>query len=355
MARSMTGPKALAVLCLLVFAAVSVSARYQPSHGRGNAPYGQNGNYTGFGLRNNYYQRLCPKAESLVTTAVKAAYAQDNSIIAGLIRLFFHDCFVRGCDGSVLLDGPNSEMQGAPNINSLRGFNVIDAAKAAIEQVCPGTVSCADIVSYAARDSIVLGGGVIPFGLWLGGRKDGSVSLASDTLTELPSPFLNYSALVQNFANKGLSPYEMITLSGAHTVGHAHCGIILSRLYNFQGTGLPDPAIDPTYLPTLQNLCPATAPGNIINMDMTTPTTIDVDYINDVLRGRGLFESDNALRTTSQGVSTLKLLDRNNVFSPAFSLAVLKMGTIQVLTGTAGNVRTNCSTIVGAVAGPSHW
>lgn len=121
---------------------------------------------------------------------------------------------LQGCDASVLLDGSDVEKLGAPNANSLRGFEIIDDAKSRIEAVCPGVVSCADIVSFAARDAIVLGGGSIPFGLWLGGRKDGSVSVSSETLTELPAPFLNYAQLVTAFANKGLSQYEMITLSG---------------------------------------------------------------------------------------------------------------------------------------------
>jgi hypothetical protein len=61
---------------------------------------------------------------------------------------------VQGCDGSVLLDGPNSEKTAGPNF-SLRGFEVVDTIKQALEAACPATVSCADILAYAARDSVV--------------------------------------------------------------------------------------------------------------------------------------------------------------------------------------------------------
>ncbi|RZC65933.1 hypothetical protein C5167_009623 [Papaver somniferum] len=78
---------------------------------------------------------------------------------ASLLRLHFHDCFVNGCDGSILLDDASNftgEQNANPNQNSVRGFNVIDDIKTAVEKVCPGVVSCADILTMAARKSVVL-------------------------------------------------------------------------------------------------------------------------------------------------------------------------------------------------------
>jgi hypothetical protein len=67
---------------------------------------------------------------------------------------------VQGCDGSILLDGPNSEKLALPNLNSVRGYEVIDAIKADLEKACPGVVSCADVVAYAAKYGVLL---VCPF------------------------------------------------------------------------------------------------------------------------------------------------------------------------------------------------
>jgi peroxidase len=66
---------------------------------------------------------------------------------------------LQGCDGSILLDDTDDmvgEKMAKPNNNSVRGYEVIDTIKSAVNTVCLGNVvSCADILAVAARDSIV--------------------------------------------------------------------------------------------------------------------------------------------------------------------------------------------------------
>lgn len=64
----------------------------------------------------------------------------------------------QGCDASILLNdaaGIVSEKNARQNFRSARGYEVIDGIKSAVEKVCPGVVSCADILAIVARDSSV--------------------------------------------------------------------------------------------------------------------------------------------------------------------------------------------------------
>nr|GMD02143.1 Peroxidase 67 [Ipomoea batatas] len=109
-------------------------------------------------LSPGFYSKSCPKLFQTVNSVVQSAIQKEARMGASLLRLFFHDCFVNGCDGSVLLDDTSSftgEKRAEPNFQSARGFEVIDQIKSDVEKVCPGVVSCADILAIASRDSTV--------------------------------------------------------------------------------------------------------------------------------------------------------------------------------------------------------
>ena len=105
---------------------------------------------------------------------------------------------------------------------------MIDEAKAKIEAQCPQTVSCADIIAFAARDSVFNAGGIhydVP-----GGRFDGRVSLKNEVIKNIPDPFFNVTQLENNFTQKGLSLEEMVTLSGL-TLLMAHIALFSENFY----------------------------------------------------------------------------------------------------------------------------
>lgn len=168
-------------------------------------------------LSSQYYDQTCPQAEKIILQAVYNASMHDPKVPARILRMFFHDCFIRGCDASLLLDstaGNQAEKDGPPNI-SVRSFYVIDDAKVKLEAACPHTVSCADIVGIAARDVVIMSGG--PFWNLLKGRKDGRVSRANETIN-LPAPTFNMSQLIQSFAKRGLGVIKIWLLYQAATL-----------------------------------------------------------------------------------------------------------------------------------------
>ncbi|KAF3546665.1 hypothetical protein DY000_02002314, partial [Brassica cretica] len=161
-------------------------------------------------LKNGYYSSSCPRAESIVRSTVESHFDSHPTISPGLLRLHFHDCFVQGCDGSVLIKGKSAEQAALAN-GGLRGFEVIDDAKAQLELECPGVVSCADILALAARDAVDLSSG--PSWRVPTGRKDGRISLASEA-SNLPSPFDSVAVQKQKFEAKGLDAHDLVTLLG---------------------------------------------------------------------------------------------------------------------------------------------
>ncbi|GLJ15992.1 hypothetical protein SUGI_0264770 [Cryptomeria japonica] len=299
-------------------------------------------------LELGFYNSVCPHAEEIVLNVAKKHIPLAPSLAAALIRMHFHDCFVRGCDGSVLLNSKNgntAEKDAFPNL-SLRGFGVIDEAKSALEEYCPGVVSCADILALIARDALLLTGG--PYWEVPTGRKDGLVSSASEVLTNLPFASFNFSQLKASFASKGLNIKDLVVLSGAHTIGISHCGPSFSnRLYNFTGKGDEDPSMDKYYVANLKKYkCKSPADSStIVEMDPGSHRTFDISYYKMLKKRRGLFQSDSALLTdaTSKAYVDEELVGSNYKFFSDFAKSVVKMGQIGVLTGNDGEIRHNCA------------
>ncbi|XP_024963165.1 peroxidase N1-like [Cynara cardunculus var. scolymus] len=301
----------------------------------------------GQGTRVGFYQTTCPRVETIVQAAVQSAVRSDPTIAPGLLRMFFHDCFVNGCDGSILIDGPTSEKTALPN-SQLRGFDVIDAAKRQLETTCPGVVSCADILALAARDSVVQTGGTgwaVPTG-----RRDGLVSQNSDA-ANLPAFNDPVSVQISKFTAKNLNTQDLVALSGAHTIGTAACVLFRYRLYNFNNTNGPDPAIDQAFLPQLRTLCPDGGDNaRRVGLDTGSVNNFDNSYYANLRSGRGVLESDAVLwrdpttqRFVQRFLGVRGLLGLT--FNVEFGRSMVRMGNIELKTGTQGEIRRVCNAI----------
>ncbi|KAL2474275.1 Peroxidase 27 [Abeliophyllum distichum] len=296
-------------------------------------------------LKLGFYRKTCPSVEAIVKKTTASVISRVPTLAAPLLRLHFHDCFVRGCDGSVLLNSNRNnqaEKDAIPN-QSLRGFGVIDRVKSAVEKKCPGVVSCADILALTARDAVSLIKG--PFWKVPLGRRDGKVSIMMEALINLPPPFANITQLKAQFAANNLTTKDLVVLSGSHTIGTSHCSSFSSRLYNFTGRNDTDPSLDPNYIVRLKSKCKPADVTTLVEINPGSFKTFDQDYYTQVAKRRGLFQSDAALLDDTETKAYVKLqsASHGSTFFKDFATSMVKMGKIGVLTGNAGEIRKRCA------------
>lgn len=161
----------------------------------------------------------------------------------------------------------------------------------------------------------------------------------SAATASIPPPTSNLTALISSFAAQGLSIKELVTLAGAHTIGFTRCTSFRSRIYN-------DSNIDPAFAKSLQSKCPRNGSDNVLApLDLQTPTYFDNDYYKNLLNKKGILHSDQELFNGSYKTDpwVKRYAGRDfSVFFTEFPKAMIKMGNIKPLTGTAGQVRINC-------------
>ncbi|CAL9050261.1 unnamed protein product [Musa banksii] len=302
--------------------------------------------YGGPFLYPQFYDHSCPKAQEIVKSIVAKAVAKEARMAASLLRLHFHDCFVKGCDASILLDSSGtivSEKGSIPNRNSVRGFEVIDEIKSALEKECPHTVSCADVLALAARDSTVLAGG--PYWDVPLGRRDSLGASIQGSNNNIPAPNNTFQTILTKFKLKGLDLVDLVALSGSHTIGLSRCTSFRQRLYNQTGKGFPDFTLDPAYAAHLRTRCPRSGGDqNLFPLDFVSPTKFDNSYFRNLMAKTGLLSSDEILFTNNP--ATMHLVElyaaHNELFFQHFARSMVKMGNITPLTGNKGEIRMNC-------------
>ncbi|VAH64895.1 unnamed protein product [Triticum turgidum subsp. durum] len=263
------------------------------------------------GLAIGFYNKTCPKAEELVLEEMRDIVHEDRTLGPALLRLLFHDCFVRGCDGSIMLKSRSKKGE---------------------------------------RDAMFQSNG--PRFPVETGRRDGKVSLCIDAENDLAPPHANIVDLKTYFSVKNLSWKDLVVLSGSHTIGRAQCAAFApDRLYNNSGLGVQDPTLDKAYAPELRERC---EPGNkedetLVDMDPKSPYEFDLSYYRDVLSNKTLFVSDQALlddRWTRDYVARMAAAESTEEYFEDYAAAMINMGRMEVLTGGNGEIRKFCSAYV---------
>ncbi|KAL3653417.1 hypothetical protein CASFOL_003098 [Castilleja foliolosa] len=240
---------------------------------------------------------------TIVKSAVQDEINKEARMGASLLRLHFHDCFVNGCDASVLLDDTASfigEKGAAANLNSARGFEVIDQIKAELEKQCPGKVYCADILTLAARDSVFILGG--PHWRVELGRKDARTASLDDANKDIPLSNWTLGQRAARFNALGLSTNELVALAGAHTMR--------------QTKNSTSVKFDKNY------------------------------YTNEAEQSEDRDNTQACPVMLINGKATKSIVNRYgdnpNAFSADFAAAMIKMSEIKPLTGRDGEIRQNC-------------
>ncbi|XP_030960081.1 peroxidase 11 [Quercus lobata] len=301
-------------------------------------------------LKLDYYASTCPTLFEIIKKEMECAVLADPRNAALILRLHFHDCFVQGCDGSILLDDTitlQGEKKASPNINSMKGFRIIDSIKNKLESECPGIVSCADILTTAARDAVILVGG--PYWEVPLGRKDSITANYALANTNIPTADEGLISIISKFLYQGLSVTDVVALSGAHTIGMARCTNFRSRIYgDFEATSGHDP-ISESHLSSLKSICPPNGGGdnNITAMDYDTPNLFDNSFYQILLKGEGLLNSDQEMYSSLFGIETKELVKKyaadTVAFFQQFSDSMVKLGNIiNSDSFVTGEVRRNC-------------
>lgn len=140
----------------------------------------------------------------------------------------------------------------------------------------------------------------------------------------------------------------LCSFTGAHTIGFAQCFTFKYRLFNYKGSGKPDPALDSSALQNLQSLCSNqdSSNTNVAPLDPLSIYRFDNVYYKNLLQNTGLLESDQALMGDSTTAALVMAYSMNPyLYSSDFAASMVKMGNIGVLTGQDGEIRKVCRSV----------
>ncbi|XWS11917.1 hypothetical protein CRYUN_Cryun37aG0046400 [Craigia yunnanensis] len=321
-------------------------------------------------LEYDFYPETCPGAEMIIRAKVHQLFKIKAAVAPALLRLAFHDCFIEGCDASILLDaveGMDSEKDSPPN-ESLKGFDVIDIIKSELEKVFPDWF-------YPLNT----------------GRRDSAAFFSDSAINDLPPPNAGLSETLASFSSRGFDERETVSLLGAHSIGVIHCKFFRNRLYNFGGTDEPDPTLDSEFLNRMRSKCPkshsSTSPAPSPSFDGSSSPTAQSPsfhnslsseaaaspsfekllssspkdqgmamtyegtgadfgtvYYRSLLQGKGILYADQQLMVET-GLWVRAYASDASLYHRDFALAMMKLSNLHVLTTPRGQIQHNCSRV----------
>lgn len=213
-------------------------------------------------LKLGFYDDSCPKAEKMILDFVEEHIPNAPTVAASLLRMHFHDCFVRvRCNAfvstqSCFLHGMFdailrvvmalcSSIQPAPTklrrprlrTKHSAGSTSSIAWRAWWRKNARGSFRVRTFLRWLreTRSESLYADKLIPCSklmFWMQtlilfvwrqggpiwrvptGRRDGLISNLSEALSEIPAPTSNLSSLQTSFANKGLNAADLVLLSG---------------------------------------------------------------------------------------------------------------------------------------------
>ncbi|KAH6555047.1 hypothetical protein KP509_1Z286400 [Ceratopteris richardii] len=293
------------------------------------------------------------QAQVMVRVAALAS-AVFAMILVGATGSGERNDYSSGCDGSVLLDGNNSEKLAPGNNNLLLGFEVVDDLKESITSKCDIQISCADILALAARSAVqsVSVSHVtwsVPFG-----RYD-SKSPYSNLTKDLPGTEDTMDVIITQSTHMSTvhqlrSSCVSLYLCGGHTIGRTHCSFTRRRLYG-NITSISALYSDPQYATYLKQECPKLqtdeqASEIEITLDNISRDSFDPGFFRALRKGRVSMKSDMVIGDPAnspdvQAAVTL-FTDDAYAFYNTLASGMEVMGSAHTLGREEGEIRANC-------------
>jgi len=172
---------------------------------------------------------------------------------------------------------------------------------------------------------------------------------SSAASVDLPPPSISWEQALAYFKSRGLDVLDLGTLLGAHSVGRTHCSYVLDRLYNFNGTGKPNPRMDASFVTEMRKLCPKRLkkgqadPLVFLDPESGSNYKFTESYYSRVQSHKAVLEVDQQLLF---GNDTAQITEEFAAgfedFRKSFALSMSRMGNIKVLTGNQGEIRRSC-------------